>query len=399
MSEKYSPLNSNIWKTTNNTDQEKYQYKPIIQYSPSICLHISHIEAVGGVFIEDIETIEEGLLWLTHSYKFFFTDLAAPPPEYYKTVDNFPWDGIGGNYSLSNKTLDLVDLGQQKLLSYRNDKLLQFHNIGNCDDIFNYYNVTDYNPGEGTHSSKSFIQTGYVDPQLTERVFIYKIAQGGPNGRTRTAIRNLNTILLLQNSIYTPTLISFCKNDLRFGIKFIEGAGDLKFGCVNKTCAERALACIEQVESVQELHKIGLTQCDWKHSQWLFDKAQDRLIFVDLDDVHLIPDDCGQAAVHRHSPVQNFHPILSDSKGWSEEYITEVFRSQFLRDMERGGYVSMDIRNDIYRFGVQKFLHDILDYHTVCHDHFTLLQDLISGINNVYPPSLDMIKNQLKKVL
>lgn len=401
MQERYSPKLSDIWlemiqhEMDDGVDVYK-QLKPMFLFTPSICLHVSHYESLGYLFDSNINNLEDGLLWISYSYKYIQSSVIAMPPNYYKE-SNFPWDG-NANYSLTSNLQSIVYETSLKFLEYKVNHLLAKYNILSCDTIDNIVNRTSYDPISGDHSTKQFLSKGYLDNTFTQKLFIYRIAVGGLETKTLATLQNLHNMLLLINSPFIPKLIAYCPKNFEYAISFVESSGDLKSGIKNMTCLQRIDVCQKLVNTIEAIHSIGIIQCDWKQSQWIFEKETGILKIVDLDDAPLIPNDCGQASLDRNTAVGNFHRVNDGAKGWPTNYTEEVLDTMFLRDYSRGGYASLDERFDIYKLGTAKYFYGILEYHGACADYYSIVKPLIIDLSAVYPPTLKEIKNRLLEI-
>jgi|ERR1712000_207716 len=143
------------------------------------------------------------------------------------------------------------------------------------------------------------------------------------------------------------------------------------------------------------IRDIGTIQCDWKYSQWILDLDSGNYVLIDLDDAEMIPADCSQETVQRHTPLDNFRTVADFAQRWNEESADMYSSSQFLRNEERGGYYWYDERFDIYKLGGKKYFPLILNMTGDCKVIQTELQELLNDINSIYPPTLEHIKNTL----
>mmetsp|Transcript_16609 Transcript_16609/g.64880 ORF Transcript_16609/g.64880 Transcript_16609/m.64880 type:complete len:199 (-) Transcript_16609:39-635(-) len=176
------------------------------------------------------------------------------------------------------------------------------------------------------------------------------------------------------------------------------GQTDACAGTTNTTCEFRVKASIDLVKTLQEIHKLGMIQCDWKVGQWIFNE-EDRLILIDIDSLENVPTDCGQAEVHRHPAVSNFAQINEASRGWPKDLTHQILSDQFLMEDDDTDYPRFDFRFDTYKLGGAMYFHKAFDYHGACEPFITEAKKIIANVKGIYPPPLEEVLNQLQEFL
>lgn len=228
-----------------------WQRKPMIQYTPSITLHKSHIDGIGFLFPKEINTIEEGVIWLTHVYKFNYQFLAAPPPLLYKNT-SFPWAGIDVNYTIPDHIRESASEYHFILLKYHIQKLMDYYNILSCAELDGMYDAEEFIPDTDSHSTKRKIYSGYIPGgPPNEKLFIYSFSPINHFQR-EGGYRSLWAMLLLKGNPKISNLIAYCDKTTQFATTLLNSNEDLEDVAKNKKnltygCTRRIDIFLDQV--------------------------------------------------------------------------------------------------------------------------------------------------------